>query len=47
MNKIPQKVLQHPFCSEALAEVMASELSSQVPLGEISDAALKAFDDDD
>ena len=42
-----EEVLQHPFCSEALAEVMASELSSQVPLGEISDAALKAFDDDD
>ena len=24
-----EEVLQHPFCSEALAEVMASELSSQ------------------
>ena len=41
-----EEVLQHPFCSDALGEVMQRETEA-APLGEVSEAALDMLDGDD
>ena len=41
-----EEVLQHPFCTEALQEVMTRQRSPSGPLGDLADSALAMLDDD-
>ena len=41
-----EDVLQHPFCTEALQEVMMRQRSHSGPLGDLAESALAMLDED-